>query len=255
MHRRQRVLCVKQQVATADVDFIFQYQRDGFACRRFLQIAVEGHDARHGRLYAWRQHLNALADLHGAGSQRAGETTEIEVRAVHVLNRETHRLGIHRTTNFHRLQHFQQRRAAVPGKVVAVAGNVIAFQRGQRYEANIEIARQLLGKGQILFANAVKGLFAVADEIHFIDSHHQMFDAQQCGNKAVTTGLIQHTFTRVDQQNRQVAGRRAGGHVTGVLLVPRGVGDNKFTLLSGEIAVRHVDGDALLALGLQAIHQ
>ena len=82
-----------------------------------------------------------------------------------------------------------------------------------------------------------------------------MLDAQQCGNKAVTTGLIQYAFTRVDQQNRQVAGRRTGGHVTGVLLVTRGVGDNKFTLLGGEIAVRHVDGDALLALGLQAIHQ
>ena len=71
----------------------------------------------------------------------------------------------------------------------------------------------------------------------------------------MTAGLIQHAFARVDQQDRQIAGGRAGGHIAGVLLVPRGVSDDKFALLGGEIAIGHVDGDALLALGLQAIHQ
>ena len=71
----------------------------------------------------------------------------------------------------------------------------------------------------------------------------------------MATGLIQHAFTRVDQQDRQVAGRRAGRHIAGVLFVPRGVGDNKFALFGREIAVGHVDSDALLALRLQAIHQ
>jgi hypothetical protein len=71
----------------------------------------------------------------------------------------------------------------------------------------------------------------------------------------VTTGLIEHAFARVDQQDRQVAGGRAGGHIAGVLLVPRGVGDNKFALLGREVAIGDVDGDALLALSLQAVHQ
>lgn len=35
----------------------------------------------------------------------------------------------------------------------------------------------------------------------------------------------------------------------------RGVRDDKFALGGGEIAVGHVDGDALLALRLQAVHQ
>ena len=34
-----------------------------------------------------------------------------------------------------------------------------------------------------------------------------------------------------------------------------GVGDNELALLGGEIAVGHINGNALFALGLQAIHQ
>lgn len=37
--------------------------------------------------------------------------------------------------------------------------------------------------------------------------------------------------------------------------MPRGIGDDKFTFFGREIAIGHVDGDALLALGLQAVHQ
>ncbi|MNZ55908.1 hypothetical protein D3C78_738440 [compost metagenome] len=33
------------------------------------------------------------------------------------------------------------------------------------------------------------------------------------------------------------------------------IGNDKFALLGGEIAIRHVNGDALLALGLKAVHQ
>ena len=35
----------------------------------------------------------------------------------------------------------------------------------------------------------------------------------------------------------------------------RRVGDDELALVGGEVAVGHVDGDALLALGLQAVHQ
>ena len=71
----------------------------------------------------------------------------------------------------------------------------------------------------------------------------------------MATGLIQHAFARVDQQNRQIAGRGAGRHIAGVLLMSRRVGDNKFTLLGREVAVGHVDSDALLALRLQSVYQ
>ena len=56
--------------------------------------------------------------------------------------------------------------------------------------------------------------------------------------------------TRIE---RQVGGRRAGDHVARVLDVPGGVGDDELALGRGEVAVGDVDGDALLALGPQAV--
>ena len=45
LHRRQRLLRVDQQVTAADINFVFQHQRDRFPCPGFLQVAVERHDA------------------------------------------------------------------------------------------------------------------------------------------------------------------------------------------------------------------
>ena len=64
-----------------------------------------------------------------------------------------------------------------------------------------------------------------------------------------------HAVARVDQNNRQACGGGTGRHVTGVLLVPRGVGNDELALLRREETVGHIDGDALLALRLQAVYQ
>ena len=71
----------------------------------------------------------------------------------------------------------------------------------------------------------------------------------------MATGLGLHAITGIHQNDGQIAGRRTGGHVAGVLLVTRGVGDDEFALGRGKVAIRHINGDALLALGLQAVHQ
>ena len=82
-----------------------------------------------------------------------------------------------------------------------------------------------------------------------------MFYSQQRRNKAVTAGLIQHAFTRIDQQDRQIAGRRAGCHIAGVLLMTGSIRDDKFAFFGGKITVGHVNSDALFALGLQTVNQ
>ena len=48
-------------------------------------------------------------------------------------------------------------------------------------------------------------------------------------------------------------GGRAGDHVARVLNVAGRVGDDELALRRREVAVRDVDGDALLALGAQAV--
>src|SRR3546814_8560435 len=71
----------------------------------------------------------------------------------------------------------------------------------------------------------------------------------------MAAGLGQQALARIDQHDRQVGGRGTGGHVAGVLFVARAVGDDELALLGAEEAVRHIDGDALLAFGGQAVDQ
>ena len=59
----------------------------------------------------------------------------------------------------------------------------------------------------------------------------------------------------VDQDDRHLGGRCTRHHVAGVLLVTRGVGNDELALRGREVAVRHVDRDALLAFGLETVGQ
>ena len=80
-----------------------------------------------------------------------------------------------------------------------------------------------------------------------------MLDAQQVGDEGVAAGLLDHALARIHEKDGEVGGRCAGHHITGVLDVPRRVGDDELTLRCGKIAVGHVDGDALLALGTETV--
>ena len=82
-----------------------------------------------------------------------------------------------------------------------------------------------------------------------------MTNTQQRRNIAVAAGLVFHAVAGIDQNNRQITSRSTGGHIARVLLVAWGIGNDKLALSGAEIAVGHINGDALLALRLQAIDQ
>ena len=77
-----------------------------------------------------------------------------------------------------------------------------------------------------------------------------------CSSDAITAwrrDCSRTALARVEQDHREVGGRRAGDHVARVLHVARGVGDDELAPRRGEVAVRDVDRDALLPLGPQAV--
>jgi hypothetical protein len=67
--------------------------------------------------------------------------------------------------------------------------------------------------------------------------------------------LRQQALAGVDQHHRQLGVGGAGGHVARVLLVPRAIGHDETAPRGLEVAVRHIDRDALLPLRIQAIGQ
>ena len=82
-----------------------------------------------------------------------------------------------------------------------------------------------------------------------------MPDAEQGADVRVPARLGEDALARVQQDDGGLGGRGAGHHVARVLLVSRGVRDDELARLRGEVAVGHVDGDALLALRGEAVHQ
>ena len=100
-----------------------------------------------------------------------------------------------------------------------------------------------------------EALLGEVDEIHLVHGHRDVADADERDEVAVPARLRQHALARVDEDDGAVGGRRARDHVARVLLVARRVGDDELAPVGREEAVRDVDGDALLALGGEAVEE
>ena len=64
---------------------------------------------------------------------------------------------------------------------------------------------------------------------------------------------MQDAFARIDQDDGHVGGGGPGSHVPRVLLMPGRVGNDKFAMWSGEIAVGDINGDSLFPLRAQPV--
>jgi hypothetical protein len=67
--------------------------------------------------------------------------------------------------------------------------------------------------------------------------------------------LLHHAVAGVDEQDRDIGGGCARGHVARVLLVPRSVGEDPLPAGCREVPVGDVDRDALLALRLEPVRE
>ena len=111
----------------------------------------------------------------------------------------------------------------------------------------------LRGEFEVVGPDPLEDVLVVVDQVHLVDGDDQVRDADQMRQVGVAAGLRQHALARIDQDDGEVGGGRGGDHVARVLLVARRVGDDVLARAGGEVAVGDVDGDALFALGLQAV--
>jgi hypothetical protein len=142
----------------------------------------------------------------------------------------------------------------VPGRARGGFHDVVALEAGQRDGGDVVEANLRRERAVVVLDTPERGL-VVVDQVHLVDGQHHVADADQRHEVAVTAGLRQHALARVDEDDRQVRRGGAGDHVARVLLVAGRVGDDELAPVGAEEAVGDVDGDALLALGGQAVHQ
>ena len=124
--------------------------------------------------------------------------------------------------------------------------------RGDRDEGHPGEAQARRERAELV-AQAGEDLLAVVHDVHLVHRHDELGDAQKPCDEGVATALRQHPEARVEQDDGDVGGRRPRGHVARVLHVAGRVGEDVLAPLGGEVAVRDVDGDALLALGGEAV--
>ena len=153
-----------------------------------------------------------------------------------------------------RLEMLEQRRAAIPGMLRARRDDVVAVAGRHRDGRRRSRSRAAGELGEVV-ADVVEALLVEVDEVDLVDRQHDVADAEQRDDEGVAAGLGEDAVAGVDQEHGEVGVRGAGRHVAGVLLVARRVGDDEAALVGGEVAVGDVDGDALLALGVEAVDQ
>ena len=151
----------------------------------------------------------------------------------------------------HGFEMFEKRRPVVPGQCVAARDHVISRERADRDARRAEA--ELLCQRVKIFLQLQKNFLAVIHEVHLVDRHENIRNSKQRRDVRVPPRLRQNALRRVDQNHREIRGRSAGGHVARVLLVARRIRDDEFPARRFKIAVGDVDGDALLALGAQAV--
>ena len=94
-----------------------------------------------------------------------------------------------------------------------------------------------------------------SDQVHLVDGQHDAPHAHQVEDGGMPPRLLLDAAARIDQQDGHVGVRGAGRHVARVLLVAGAVDDDEPARRRVEVAPGDVDGDALLALGGEAVDQ
>ncbi|CAB3731085.1 hypothetical protein LMG24076_05454 [Trinickia soli] len=268
--RLRRALRRNERIAARNVDVFGESQRDRLPCKRAIDLRrAAGHrrdDLGHRRLALRGQHHDRIAHPHFARFHAAHVAAEVVgTRAVltcHPLHRKAQPIA---TRLLHRqlFEHVEQRLARIPGHALAREHDVVALERRHGHEQHVG-QTQLTRKLHIGVADLVEARLAVVDQVHLVDRHDHVLQAQQLHDRAVAFRLRQQDraaffvlrHTRgVDQDDRRMRRRSARHHVARVLLVARRVGDDELAPRRGEVAIGHVDRDALLALGFQAVGQ
>ena len=249
---RRDIARLNNHIASTGIHFVFKCQSDSQRREGFFHAAIESDDVFDmRRLLAWHDHhLVTLAD--DSGRDRATEAAEVKIWSIDPLNRHPEVLQISVGSDVDGFEPVHQRAAVVPRHVLAAIHYVVAVQCRQRNEVEVRQI-QTLRKRAVVGTDFVVSCLIKIDEVHLVDGDDHVANAEQRNDKAVTFGLSHHAVSGVDQNDGQVGGAGSGGHVASVLFVAGSVRNNEFAFGRAEVAIGHVDRDALLAFFFQPI--
>jgi hypothetical protein len=151
----------------------------------------------------------------------------------------------------HGLQQFHQRHTVVPGHPFAAPDDVVALQRRQGMKRISVTSRPRQTRDVI--AECSRTPSSEVDEVHLVDGDDDVLDAEQLAMKRGAASA-EHAERASIEDDRQFAVDAPVAMLRVYCSWP-GVSAMMNLRRRREVAVRDVDGDALLALGLQAVDE
>ena len=152
------------------------------------------------------------------------------------------------------LENLEDGRAGVPRHSGGALDHVIALERGNRHHGGIGNP-QAGGDLVELGLDIAEDLLVVVHQVDLVHREDHVAHAEEGGHVEVAAGLFDNAMAGVDKKHHHLGGGHAGDRVARVLHVAGGIGEDEGALIRSEVAVGHVDGNALLALGTQAVNK
>ncbi|VIO69896.1 hypothetical protein CI41S_21430 [Bradyrhizobium ivorense] len=243
-----------QKIATADIDFVFNGNRDCIAGLGAGQIAALRHNPPDARGPSRRCDDDVVPHRDASRNHGPGVTAEIQVRPVHPLHRKAEGLPGAVGLDINIFQLADQAGTIVPVSVAGAIDDIVAVP-GRDRDRNDRFEAKIAGKGHIVGDDPIKGLFAVVDEVDLVHRQDEMADTKERTDERVALGLDQHTLAGIDEDDSELGIRGARCHVASILLVAGRVGHHERAPFRRKETIGHIDGDALLSFRLKPVDE
>ena len=187
-----------------------------------------GLDGRDGRAEPGREDDDVVAGAPLAARDLARVAAEVVVLVAHrpddPLHGEPPVRGVAVARDLDRLEPLEERAAVPPRHPLRGLDDVVAGQRRDRDRERV-LHAELLAERVELALDRAERLLGELDEVHLVHGEDDVRDAEHRRDVRVAAGLLDHALPRVEQDDRDVRGRRPRDHVARVLDVTGRVGE------------------------------
>src|SRR6185312_4103660 len=251
-----RVNAIRDQVAAADIDIVFQAKDDALRGVGFFNFPAAAFDRQDAAGQARGKDGHGVSLAVGAAGYLARITAIVMVflrlRADDVLYAEPAAFQIGVDADRGRFQQTKQGRAVIPGQVGAALHDIVAFQRADGEVADV-FQLEGLRYFRVIDKDVVIPVLRIIHEVHLVDGDHNVRYVEQRCDDGMPARLFRDAVSGIDEDDDQIGIAGAGDHVAGILDMARRIGDDELAPRRREIFVGHVDGDTLLALGAKTV--
>ena len=216
----------------------------------FGGIALDG--GERCSLIRWREQ-QLLPDAH-LSAFNAPDEDALCIVSVDILYRQAQWQVDSLASCLEALQSFKDASAFVPGHVGATPDNVVAFDgRNGNYSdgfniETLEIIANFLHK-------SVETGVVIANQIHFVNDDAELSHAHEMEKKSVPEGLLLESFLCINDKKRCIGAFGASDHIAHEAFVSGRINEDVFAVMAIESYPCAVDCNALVAFGLERIHE